>query len=73
MAVISAERVLPARLNMQLVQQLQDVVAPDVFTPPAVYDGRKNIFACRELPLGPTHSKEVRRISDFFGIDLLSP
>ncbi|KIJ14682.1 hypothetical protein PAXINDRAFT_61001, partial [Paxillus involutus ATCC 200175] len=32
----------------------------DVFAPPAVYDGRKNMFAPRELPLGPDGSREVR-------------
>lgn len=46
-------------MNMDLIKQLQTVVAPEVFTPPAVYDGRKNMFAARELPLGPTGSHEV--------------
>lgn len=26
------------------------MIAPGIFTPPVVYDGRKNIFAPRELP-----------------------
>jgi len=41
---------------MELVKKLQNDVAPAVFTPPAVFDGRKNMFAARVLPLGPTHS-----------------
>lgn len=48
---------LPSRLNMLLVKKLQAEVAPDVFTPSAVFDGRKNMFAARILPLGPTHAK----------------
>lgn len=54
-----SEKVLPARLNMDLIRQLQTVVAPEIFTPRAVYDGRKNLFAVRELPF-PEGSKEVR-------------
>ncbi|KIJ14680.1 hypothetical protein PAXINDRAFT_78763, partial [Paxillus involutus ATCC 200175] len=37
----------------------------DVFTPPAVYDGRKNMFIPRELPLGPDGSREVRDVIHF--------
>ncbi|EMD40762.1 hypothetical protein CERSUDRAFT_111347 [Gelatoporia subvermispora B] len=48
----SSEKTLPARLNIELIERLQRVVAPDVFTPKAVYDGRKNMFAARELPFG---------------------
>jgi eukaryotic translation initiation factor 2C len=43
---------------MDLVKQLQTVVAPQLFTPRAVYDGRKNIFSARELPFGETGIKE---------------
>jgi eukaryotic translation initiation factor 2C len=43
---------------MDLIKQLQTVVAPQIFTPRAVYDGRKNIFAARELPFGETGTKE---------------
>ncbi|KAL0065940.1 hypothetical protein AAF712_007067 [Marasmius tenuissimus] len=51
-AVITpSEQTLPARLNMDIITALQTRAAPDVFTPPAVYDGRKNMFAARELPL----------------------
>ncbi|KAF5387029.1 hypothetical protein D9615_002113 [Tricholomella constricta] len=49
---------LATRLNTILIKKLQMEVAPDVFTPSAVYDGRKNMFAARELPLGPTNSRE---------------
>ncbi|KZT20385.1 argonaute-like protein [Neolentinus lepideus HHB14362 ss-1] len=48
-----SEKTLPARLNMELITTLQLSVAPDIFTPRAVYDGRKNLFAARELPFGP--------------------
>jgi eukaryotic translation initiation factor 2C len=50
-AVISpSEKTLPARLNMEIITHLQTMIAPGIFTPPVVYDGRKNIFAPRELP-----------------------
>ena len=45
---------------MELIARLQTDIAPDVFTPRAVYDGRKNLFAPRELPFGGSDSKEVR-------------
>lgn len=44
---------------MELIARLQNTIAPEVFTPRAVYDGRKNMFAPRALPLGDTGSKEV--------------
>jgi eukaryotic translation initiation factor 2C len=43
---------------MDLITRLQ-TLEPTVFTPRAVYDGRKNMFAVRELPFGPTNSREV--------------
>jgi hypothetical protein len=48
---------------MDLIKQLQVSVAPQIFTPRAVYDGRKNLFAMRELPLGSSGSKEVMCLS----------
>ena len=45
-----SEQSNPLRLNMDLIRHLQEVIAPQVFTPRAVYDGRKNMFAIRELP-----------------------
>jgi eukaryotic translation initiation factor 2C len=53
-----SEKTLPARLNMDIIKQLQYVVAPSIFTPRAVYDGRKNMFAARELPFGENHIQE---------------
>ncbi|EIN10450.1 argonaute-like protein [Punctularia strigosozonata HHB-11173 SS5] len=53
-----SEKVLPARLNMDIITTLQQVVAPEIFTPRAVYDGRKNLFAIRELPFGGKDSAE---------------
>jgi eukaryotic translation initiation factor 2C len=50
---------------MDLIKQLQTVVAPQIFTPRAVYDGRKNIFAARELPFGETGTKEERVLFSF--------
>ena len=44
------EQKLPMRATMQVIRRLQEVIAPQVFTPRAVYDGRKNMFAVRELP-----------------------
>ena len=46
-------------MNMLLIKQLQAEVARNVFTPPVPYDGRKNMFASRELALGPTGSSQV--------------
>lgn len=45
---------------MELIDKLQSELAPDTFKPRAVYDGRKNMFSPKQLPLGPTNSKEVR-------------
>lgn len=54
-----SEKVLPAKVNMRLINHLQTAAEPAMFTPRAVYDGRKNLFAIRELPFpeGPqSHS-----------------
>jgi len=45
---------------MELIKQLQTVVAPQIFTPRAVYDGRKNMFTIHDLPFGSTGSREVQ-------------
>ncbi|TFK69591.1 Piwi-domain-containing protein [Pluteus cervinus] len=42
-----------SRVKVLLIRELQEVVAPQVFTPKAAYDGQKNIFAARELSVGP--------------------
>ncbi|KAF8627134.1 hypothetical protein AX17_006353 [Amanita inopinata Kibby_2008] len=56
--VVVAPDTLPSRFNMKLMQHLQTHVAPDIFTPLVVYDGKKNVFSPRLLPLGPTNSRE---------------
>ncbi|KAJ6586692.1 Piwi domain-containing protein [Mycena sp. CBHHK59/15] len=48
---------LPVTLNMRIVKELQYTVAPDVFTPLAVYDGQKKMFSRHELPLRESDSK----------------
>lgn len=49
---------LPARVNMMLFDRLQNHVASQVFTAPAVYDGRKNAFTMYRLSLGNTDSAQ---------------
>ncbi|KAF5361966.1 hypothetical protein D9756_002190 [Leucocoprinus leucothites] len=44
------------KFNMKVIRYLQTHVDPDTFTPRAVYDGRKNMFAARVLPLGTEDS-----------------
>jgi eukaryotic translation initiation factor 2C len=50
---------LPARVNHQIFKTLQFDVAPEIFTPQAVYDGRKNVFSSRKLDLGAEDMQEV--------------
>lgn len=45
---------------MLLIHELQTYTAPDIFQPPAAYDGRKNMFSIQEFPFGGLSSKEVR-------------
>ena len=45
---------------MELFKALQEIVAPTIFTAPASYDSRKNVFSMYKLQLGPTDSREVR-------------
>jgi len=47
---------------MDIIKALQTQVAPTIFTPRAVYDGRKNMFAVRELPFGEKGYQEVRSV-----------
>lgn len=61
-----ADKALPTRLNMDLMRALQERIAPDVFTPPGVYDGRKNFFSARKLPLGPNDTREASPCFCFF-------
>lgn len=44
---------------MDLMRRLQEHVAPQIFTPRVVYDGRKNVFSARELPF-ENGTQEVR-------------
>ena len=45
-----SEQHLPARVTVQIIRRLQEVDAPQIFTPRAAYDGRKNLFSVRRLP-----------------------
>ncbi|KAG9084746.1 hypothetical protein FRC06_003919, partial [Ceratobasidium sp. 370] len=54
---IRGDGATPAKLNMDLIRVLQERIAPTVFTPRAVYDGQKNLFACRRLPLSGQDSQ----------------
>lgn len=60
-----SEKTLPARLNMDLIKHLQENVAPGIFTPRAVYDGRKNMFSAEPLRLPGVdgNSGEVRFVA----------
>ena len=58
---------------MDLIARLQVDIAPEIFKPRAVYDGRKNLFAPRELPLGDSGTKEVRRTICHISLPDLSP
>jgi eukaryotic translation initiation factor 2C len=59
LVITPAEKQLPIRLNMDIIEQLQLFTAPEIFTPRVVYDGRRNIFAIRQLPFGSSDSREV--------------
>ena len=50
LVISPSEKKLPPKLNMDIIKALQTQVAPTIFTPRAVYDGRKNMFAVRQLP-----------------------
>ncbi|EIM88070.1 argonaute-like protein [Stereum hirsutum FP-91666 SS1] len=49
-----SEKVLPAALNFEIIKTLQTVIAPNVFTPHGVYDGRKNMFSTSRFSFGAT-------------------
>ncbi|KAF7789470.1 hypothetical protein EIP86_000416 [Pleurotus ostreatoroseus] len=58
--MVPSEQTLPSRLTMQIMHALQTETAPEIFTPRAAYDGRKNLFSIRELPFTEgTHTFEV--------------
>ncbi|KAF7366306.1 Protein argonaute-2 [Mycena sanguinolenta] len=53
MDIISADKVLPAAMNMRLIEELQNHVAPHIFAETrCVFDGKKNLYAPVELDLG---------------------
>ena len=56
--VISSES-LPVRMNFEIIRRLQEAIAPAVFTPRGVYDGRKNMFTPQQLDLGGTDTGTV--------------
>ena len=45
-----SEKTTPERFTREMIKTLQQNVAPEIFTPRAAYDGRKNLYAARELP-----------------------
>ncbi|CAE6365294.1 unnamed protein product [Rhizoctonia solani] len=47
----------PVKWNLDVIRTLQEQVAPTIFTPRTVYDGRKNLFASRCLPLSSRDGK----------------
>ncbi|KAG8684264.1 hypothetical protein FRC11_012391, partial [Ceratobasidium sp. 423] len=61
--VINTDEPKPLKWNHELIRALQERTAPAIFTPRAVYDGRKNLFASRRLPFaggsGDTQSFDV--------------
>lgn len=64
-AVISPdEKKLPMALNFEIIKILQTAVEPNVFTPRAAYDGRKNLFASKKYDFGDVG--EVRLLRSFF-------
>ena len=46
-----SEQTIPQRLTMQIMKKLQEVDQPQLFTPRAAYDGRKNLFSISEIAL----------------------
>lgn len=53
---------------MEIITRLQQNVAPAIFTPPAVYDGRKNMFAPRLLPF--EEDRPSQEVSDIHSVVL---
>lgn len=54
-----AEQTFPIKANMDIIRNLQEHVAPEIFTPRCVYDGRKNLFSIRRLPFGDERRRTV--------------
>lgn len=54
-----SELTLPIRVTFELIKRLQLNVAPNVFSPRGVYDGRKNFFTARALSFGDSAEFDV--------------
>ena len=48
--ITPSEQTMPVTRNMEVIRRLQELVAPHIFTPRCVYDGRKNLYSTRALP-----------------------
>ncbi|KAJ7700574.1 hypothetical protein B0H14DRAFT_766633 [Mycena olivaceomarginata] len=64
-----SEKTLPARMTIDFTRRLQFDVAPQIFTPRCVYDGRKNIFCIHRSSSTPvrkslTSPSLMRRLKD---------
>ncbi|GAB1517152.1 hypothetical protein RhiTH_000196 [Rhizoctonia solani] len=51
------DKKLPARVNVQTMNLLQDTLQPNVFVPKGAYDGQKNLFTTKKLDLGETDTR----------------
>lgn len=56
---------------MEIIEKMQTAISPQTFTPRAVYDGRKNMFAARQLPFGASGEVCFNNISSDYW--LISP
>ena len=50
---------------IEIIDRLQNHVAPHVFQPPAIYDGRANLFSSHRLALSNGNSGNVRNFIEF--------
>ncbi|CAE6417203.1 unnamed protein product [Rhizoctonia solani] len=60
---IKTDEPKPIKWNHELIRILQERVAPGVFTPRAVYDGRKNLYASRRLPFAGGNDSQTFDVS----------
>ncbi|CAE6431878.1 unnamed protein product [Rhizoctonia solani] len=51
------DKKLPARVNVQTMNLLQDTLEPNVFVPKGAYDGQKNLFTTKKLDLGENDTR----------------
>lgn len=54
---------MTVQFNVELIRILQERIAPDIFTPRVIYDGRKSIFRSRALNLSGGDSQAVSHLS----------